>query len=181
MKFKRALVSVSLCLLILTSLVGCRQGLNPSVKEGRFNFSVTYEVDGERETVSGVFACEFVETVFALDGSYIEWNSRVEDSELANRLEENRGFLLLKTCDDGVIYLDFDLSAKYFMADPNYGNSNANTDEPAKVSPRVFIEYGETKGEELGAWWSEDATVLENYGVKIISYEYAAPIENSYK
>ena len=114
MKFKRVFVSVSLCLLLLTTLVGCAKGLEPSVKEGKFNFSVTYEVEGERETVSGVFACEFVENVFALDGSYIEWNSYVENAELANRLEENRGFLLLKTCDDGAIYLDLNLSAKYF-------------------------------------------------------------------
>ena len=35
--------------------------------------------------------------------------------------------------------------------------------------------------EELGEWWSEDVSVLESYGVRIISYEYEAPIENIYK
>lgn len=175
MKIKQFLIAVFLSLSLLIMLAGCGKGLNPSVKEGRFNFSVTYEVDGEQETVSDVFVCEFVEIIFALDGSYIEWNSRVEDSELANRLEENRGYLLLKTCDDGSIYLDFNLSPKYFMSDPNYGNANLG------ISPRLFIEYNETKGEELGVWWSEDATVLESYGVKVISYSYDAPIENTYK
>ena len=182
MKRKKFITSVALWLLLLVTFAGCGKGLNPSVKEGRFNFSVTYEVDGAQETVSGVFACEFIEVVKALDGSYIEWDSRVEDSELANRLEENRGFLLLKTIDDGSIYLDFNLSAKYFMSDPSYGNSNANADEATpQISPRLFIEYSETKGEELGEWWSEDVSVLESYGVKIISYEYDAPIENTYK
>ena len=182
MKFKRVLVGVSLCLLLLTTLVGCGQGLEPSVKEGKFNFSVTYEVDGERETISGVYACEFVEVVKALDGSYIEWNAYIEDAELSNLLEENRGYLLLKTCDDGVIYLDLNLSAKYFMADPNYGNANANVDEMnLGISPRLFMEYSEAKGEELGVWYSEDKASLGNYGVQLINYEYDAPIENMYK
>ena len=182
MKIKKFLVSVSLLLLLCMTLAGCGKGLEPSVKEGKFNFSVTYEVDGETQTGVGVFACEFVKTVFALDGSYIEWKSYVEDTELANCLEENRGYLLLKTCDDGVIYLDLNLSAKYFMADPNYGNVNANTDDVnLGISPRLFMEYSDAKGEELGVWRSEDATVLESYGVKVISYEYDAPIENSYK
>ena len=182
MKIKQFLVAVFLSLSLLITLAGCGKGLEPSVKEGKFNFSVTYEVDGETQTVAGVFACEFVEVVFALDGSYIEWDSYVEDTELANRLEANRGYLLLKTCDDGVIYLDLNLSAKYFMADPNYGNANANTDEVnLRISPRLFMEYSDTKGEELGVWWSDDATVLESYGVKVISYEYDAPIENTYK
>ena len=182
MKIKRILVSLFLSLLLLISFAGCEKGLEPSVKEGKFNFSVTYEVDGEEKTISGVFACEFVEVVSALDGSYIEWNSYIENAELVNHLEQNRGFLLLKTTDDGVIYLDLNLSAKYFMADPNYGNSNANTNEAnSGIIPRLFIEYNETKGEELGVWWSEDKATLEGYGVKVISYEYDEPIENIYK
>ena len=182
MKIRKILTAMLLALSLLTTFVGCGKKLEPSVKEASFNFSVTYEVDGAQEVVSGVFACEFIEVVFALDGSYIEWNSRVVDTELANKLEENRGFLLLKTTDDGDIYLDFNLSAKYFMADPNYANSNANVDEKnAKISPRLFIEYNQTKGEELGEWWSEDKAILESYGVKIICYEYDAPIENIYK
>ena len=181
MKIKSLLVSVSLCLLFLTTLVGCGQGFEPSVKEGKFNFSVTYEVDEEQETVSGVFVCEFVDVVFALDAPYIEWNSYIEDTNLANSFEETRGYLLLKTCDDGEIYLDINLSAKYFMADPHY-HSNENTDESnSGISPRLFIEYNETKGEELGIWWDDDATVLESYGVKVISYEYDKPIENTYR
>ena len=182
MKRKKFITSVALWLLLLVTFAGCGKGLNPSVKECRFNFSVTYEVDGVQTTISSVFVCEYVETVKTLDGWSIEWDSYVEDAELASILEENRGFLLLKTIDDGSIYLDFNLSAKYFMSDPSYKNPNANTDETTpQISPRLFIEYSETKGEELGEWWSEDVSVLESYGVKVISYSYDAPIENIYK
>ena len=179
-KIKRFLITMFLSLLLLTTLVGCEKGLEPSVKNGNFKFSVTYEVDGEQETVSGVFVCEFVEVVFALDGSYIEWNSYVQDTALANRLEENRGYLLLKTCDDGNVYLDINLSAKYFMADPDYVDTD--TFEPiSNISPRLFIEYSDAKYDEISESYSEDAAVLEGYGVKIIDYEYDAPIENTYK
>ena len=182
MKIKKFLIAVFLSVVLLITFAGCGKGLEPDVKEGRFDFSVTYEVDGAKETVSGVFVCAFAEVVKALDGSYIKWNSYIEDTELANCLDQNRGYLPLKTCDDGVIYLDFCFSAKYFMADPNFGNTNVNTEEfISQISPRLFIEYNETKGEELGVWYSEDKAILENYGVKIISYEYDAPIENIYK
>ena len=180
MKIKKIFVALFLSLSLLITLAGCGKGLEPTVKEGSFNFSVTYEVDGEQETVSGVFVCKFSKVVFALDGSYIEWDSYVQDTALANRLEESRGYLLLKTCDDGEIYLDINLNAEYFMSDPSYVDTD--TFEPIlDISPRLFIEYSQTKGEQLEVWWSDDAAVLESYGVKVIRYEYDAPIENTYK
>ncbi len=180
MKIKKIFVALFLSLSLLITLAGCGKGLEPTVKEGSFNFSVTYEVDGVQETVSGVFVCEFEEVVNVLDGSYIKWNSYVQDAALANRLEENRGYLLLKTCDDGNVYLDVNLSAEYFMGDPSYVDTD--TFEPIlDISPRLLMEYSQAKGAELEAWWSDDAAVLESYGVKVVSYEYDAPIKNTYK
>ena len=43
------------------------------------------------------------------------------------------------------------------------------------------IEYNDAKYDEIGESYSEDAAVLEGYGVKIIEYKYDAPIENTYK
>ena len=197
MKRKKLLiVGLALTMALTPSLAGCEQKAEdfilsalhgfqkpvPAVKEGRFNFSITYEVDGNPETVSSVFVCEFVKIGYALDGVHREWNSYIEDAELTNQLEQTRGYLLLKTCDDGEIYLDINLSAKYFMADPHYHDSNENTDDSVSgISPRLFIEYSQTKGEELGIWWNDDASVLESYGVKVISYEYDEPVQNSYE
>ena len=161
-------------------LTGFAKAPDPTVKEGRFNFSVTYEVDGEVVTVSGAYVCEFEEAGWLLDGWYVHWNEYIEDSELANRLEQTRGYLLLKTIDDGEIYLDLNLSAKQFMGDPYFDN-NYDTDEPIAVTPRLFIDYSEAKYDEIGESYSEDVAVLESYGVKVISYEYDAPIENTYK
>ena len=88
--------------------------------------------------------------------------------------------MLLKTCADGEIYLDLNLSARYFMGDPSYVDKD--TFEPiTSISPRLFIEYSQEKGEELGIWWNDDATVLAGYGVRVISYEYDSPIENEFE
>ena len=59
------------------------------------------------------------------------------------------------------------------MSDPFYdGNS---------PKPMFFILYNKSKQEETGLWGTYDLEVLESYGVKIINYEYDAPIENIYK
>lgn len=161
-------------------LTGFAKAPEPTIKEGEFNFSVTYEVDGEVTTVSSVCVCEFEKSGWGLDGWYIHWNESIQDAELANRLAETRGYLLLKSMDDGEIYLDLNLLGEYFMSDPRFDN-NYDTDEPIVVSPRLFIEYSEAKYDEIGESYSEDKSVLEGYGVKIIDYEYDSPIENTYK
>ena len=177
---KRLLACVALIAALGSTFTACQKAPDPVVKEGRFDFSVTYEVDGEVETVSSVYVCGLEETGWHLDGWYIHWNEYIEDTALSNRLEKTRGYLLLKAMDDGEIYLDLNLSARYFMADPRF-DDNYDTDEPIAVTPRLFMEYSATKYEEIGISYSEDATVLESYGVKVISYEYDAPIENFYK
>ena len=56
------------CLAMLSTLFfsGCAIAKMPvpSVKEGRFNFSFTYEINGEEKTYSGVYVCKY-------DASYV--------------------------------------------------------------------------------------------------------------
>ena len=182
MKIKKIFAILLAVLTFALLVTGCSKTPIPTVKEGKFNFSVTYEVDGEEETVSSVCVCKFVKLVPTLEGAYREGDSHIEDSTLSAKLEKTRGYLLLKTTADGEIYLDLNLSAEYFMADPNFWITIENTDEPVSdISPRLFIDYNAAKYEEIGESYSEDAAVLESYGVKIIRYEYDAPIENEYK
>jgi hypothetical protein len=177
---KKWLTGMALMVALASTFSACYKAPDPTIKEGRFDFSVTYEVDGEVTTVSSTYVCELAETGWHLDGWYIHWNEYMEDSELDNRMKETRGYLLLKKIDDGEIYLDLNLSAKYFMADPRF-DDNYDTDEPIVVTPRLFIEYSEAKYNEIGEAYSEDVAVLEGYGVKVIDYEYDATIENTYK
>ena len=62
-KIKKFSFCIMAFLLMITSLfTGCEfvHVDKPRVKEGRFNFSVTYEQWGETKTVSGVFVIPFI-------------------------------------------------------------------------------------------------------------------------
>ena len=78
--------------------------------------------------------------------------------------------IAVKTVGNVVIYIDFGLDPKYFMSDPEHQG-----EEPAPII------YGQATDEETGEEnFFGDEEIYENYGVRIISYEYAEPIENSY-
>ena len=179
----KKLFTLVLSVLIFSFLfTGCDKIPEPAIKQGSFNFSVTYEVDGQQETVSGVFVCEFVKAVSAIGGEYREWNSYIDDEALEQRLAQTRGYLLLKNVEDGQIFLDLNLSAKYFMADPHYVVNGDFVDATNwEISPRLFIEYSDSKYAEIGLSYSEDVAVLESYGVKVVRFEYDSPVENVYE
>ena len=57
-------IKLSICVVLLTMFTSFLSGcaavvLLPKVKEGRFNFSVTYEINGEEKTYSGVYVCKY--------------------------------------------------------------------------------------------------------------------------
>ena len=54
-------IVASLVLLSTLFLSGCAVAKMPvpSVKEGRFNFSFTYEINGEEKNYSGVYGCKY--------------------------------------------------------------------------------------------------------------------------
>ncbi|MBO5736257.1 MAG: hypothetical protein J6S04_00475 [Clostridia bacterium] len=156
-------------------LTGFRKAPDPTIKEGEFNFSVTYELDGEQKTISSVYVCEFEESGMLMDGWYITWNAYVEDSEIEALFhdESYNGGILIGTNEYGKVYLDLSLDAGYLMAEPGSGHREYN--------PSIFIQYNEEMAEKLNTYGESDPAILESYGVKLISYECDAPIENTYK
>ena len=163
-----------LCTLITLALtvmlMGC--GLRvprPEVKEGRFNFSVTYEIGGEAKTFSAVYVCEFDGTDWSLDGGYSrDWDTHVEGD-----YEGDDYSAILGTTDDGgSIVLHFGLYPEHFMGDPEIGDWGL-------PEPSLGITYPEN---ELGETWHiGDPVELErDYGIRIVSYEYDEPIENTF-
>ena len=152
--------------MLTTLFAGCaREVPKPKTKEGRFHFSVTYEVNGKEETISGVYVCKFIKATASINGWWREWDAYIEGSDLEEEFE-------VLTNEDGRIDLDLGLDPMYFMSDPFYDG-----DSP---KPEFSILYNERKQAETGEFWSYDEAVLEGYGVKIISYEYDEPIENNY-
>ena len=166
MKKRKLLAAVVLTTMITSLFSGCAVKIGvPEVKEARFDFSVTYEVEGEQKTYTGVYVCEYdgVETTFL--GSSLEWKGHIEN-------KEEFWDMPIQTNEDGIVYLNFGFYPEYFMNDPN----EAYYETPA---PSLYMVYNDSN-EDMSHVTGEEEDILQ-YGVRLISHEYAAPIENTFK
>jgi hypothetical protein len=169
---KRKLIALILVLMLIGMLTGCVVEPNPTIKEGRFNFSVTYEHWGETKTLSGVFVCNYAGRSFTLEGGDFtrSWEGHIEGIEHAEEIY-NSAVLICMTDDGGEIFLDFSLSAAHMMGEPHLADT--------VIEPSFFCEYSndDSTTSESGANSQE---IEELYGLKIVEYKYDKPIENSF-
>lgn len=140
--------------------------LLPKVKEGRFNFSVTYEINGEQKTYSGVYVCKYEGAYKTLAGEGINWEGYVENGE------ENC-VIPIQTNEDGIIYIDLYFVPEYFMGDPDA----ILFDVPAPALYMVYLD----DDQEAESYETDQELLATNYGVRLISYKYADPIENTFE
>jgi hypothetical protein len=158
-------ISMAAILMATLLLTGCGlQVSRPEIKKGSFDFTVTYQYGGETKTVSGVYVCEYQGTDWALDGGYHRtWNARLEG--------DGEELIQIGTTEDGsIVELALGLYPEYFMGDTEGAWMGA-------PQPRLIVSH--KNGEEVSV--ENDAFVIEDtYGAKIVSYEYAQPIENSF-
>lgn len=169
---KRKLIALILVLMLVGMLTSCGVEPKPTIKEGRFNFSVTYEHWGETKTLSGVFVCNYAGRSFTLEGGDFtrSWEGHIEGIEHAEEIY-NSAVLICTTDDGGEIFLDFSLSAAHMMGEPYLADT--------VIEPRFFCEYPneDRTTSESGANSQE---IEELYGLKIVEYKYDEPIENSF-
>ena len=144
----------------------------PALQEQEFPFSITYTLDGEQKTVSGVFVCEYVGRSFTLEGGDFtrEWKGYVEGVE--NLHDTYYATVCVGETDDGgEILLSLGVFAAHFMGEPDFADS--------VIEPSLFIVH--SSEDNLSSESSDDPEELEGvYGLKIIDYHYDAPIENSF-
>ena len=169
---RKILSILLLVVMILGALTSCGVEAPPAIKEGRFNFSITYEHLGESTTVSGVYVCKYTGVSFTLEGANFtrDWEGHIEGIEHAEEIY-NSTVLICKTEDGGEIFLDFDLGAAHMMGEPHL--------EEAVIEPGFFLEYSneDHTSATLGGGSEE---VEELYGYKIVDYKYDAPIKNTF-
>jgi hypothetical protein len=163
---KRNIGILLLAVILLTMFTGCGfRVARPEIQKGEFAFSVTYEYNGEVKTVSGVYVCEYNGTAWVLDGGFHrEWKGYVRGNQTNDRIE------LGTAAGGGKIELDFDFFPEYFMGDPAAGDREA---------PVPYISVMLISDEGMSMLY-EPEEVEAACGAKIISYEYAAPIKNSF-
>ena len=169
---KRKLIALILVLMLVGMLASCEVEPKPTIKEGRFNFSVTYEHWGEVKTLSGVFVCRYAGRTFSLEGGDFtrSWEGHIEGIEHAGEIY-NSAVLICTTDDGGEIFLDFSLSAPHMMGEPYLAD--------AVIEPSFFHEY--SNEDRTSSQSGADAQEIEElYGLRIIEYKYDEPIKNSY-
>jgi hypothetical protein len=160
---KKIFTSVILLLVMSVILTSCGSDVPvPEIKEGRFNISVTYEYNGETKTASGVYVCEYkgVNWWDINADSYVNWEESYEGD-----IQDSGIIPICNTDDGGEIFISLLMYPEYFMGDPEYAN----------YTPLIRAEL----------WYPDEQTDdierIAEHGVKLISYEYDEPIENSYK
>ena len=167
MNFFQKLISLFLSFIYMLAYWG--SGTKPEIKEGEFDFILTYEVDGEIGTIEGTYVCKFEKVEYFIDGVDRQWTGYIKG-------HEHDTSYALKTTDEGIIKVELDLSAEYFMADPFYDLSGALGTPEASL----LLRYNEDIAPDMG-YFSTDPELIAEYGVKIISCEYDEPIENVYE
>lgn len=142
----------------------------PEIKEGEFDFALTYEVDGETKVIDGTYVCEFDGVSRAIDGVGRHWDGYIKDHDDFTDYE-------IKTTDAGTVKINLDICPEFFMSDPFY-EVIKSTDDP-KPEPYIYITSGDSSKEDPANEVS--FSTYEGDDVKIISFEYDLPIENVYR
>ena len=132
----------------------------PTVTEGEFPFSITYELDGKRVTIEDVYQVRYVRN----DG-YADTKSRVYEGKLKSS-GEDKTLYTLKKDENTRVELWTHFYPDYLMGDPEYDYFDDEAFEP-----RIY--YYDAEEQE----YSDEKTLAEQ-GVKLISFEYPTPIEN---
>ena len=166
MKSKK--ISLSALILIVAVLVAVLYSAvssiakKPTITEGEFPFSITYELDGETITINDVY-----EACYVSNGGYADSKYRVYVGGIRNLGEGNTVYTLKKDGNTRVeLWTKF--YPDYLMGDTEYDYFDDEAFEP-------HIYYYDSNEQE----YSDEETLLAQ-GVKLIGFEYPTPIENSF-
>ena len=156
--FLPTIILVAAIMLTMISAFIAGIALKPTVTESEFPFSITYELDGETVTINDVYKARYKENK--------KYKYRTYIGEIGNLGEDNTIYTL-KTDETGRIELWTHFYPDYLMGDAWYDYF----DEEA-FEPRIY--YYDAEENEF-----YDRETLSEQGVKLISFEYPEPIENS--
>lgn len=167
-KLKMLIVTVFMvfAMAVLSGCVTVAKMPVPSVKEGRFNFSVTYEINGDVKTYSGVYVCKYNGSYLSAfrDGG-VDWIGYIENTNSESEIAIQRN-------EDGVIYIGLGFYPGYFMSDPDCVGYSA---------PEYTLYMTPHSDDPDNVIIDNDIDFIEKYGIRVLSYTYDKPIENSYE
>ena len=137
----------------------------PAVKEGRFNYTVVYEIDGEVITYSDAYVCKYDGSYKSLYGGGIDWTGYLESTGGAPEIA-------IQTNDDGVIYIGLGFYPHYFMGDIDYIDCSI-------PETTLYIIYHSDDPDMMQI--DSQLDFMAEYGIRVISFTYDQPIENTFE
>ncbi len=151
---------------IVTVVVGYQT--KPTVSEGEFPFSITYEYLGETKTISGVYACKFggSHTIFGMHERY--W---------AGEEIYSQGDYIIYQDDTKTLSVNPGMSAGYFMGDPlerDYYQAYG------LEAPTPYASYYDYENDIILEEYQQDEALAE-IGFRFVDFSYGEPIENSFR
>ena len=165
---KRIISILLLTAALVSMLAGCGLALPaPEIKNGEFDVTVTYEVNGEVKTLDLTYVCKYKGVQYTLEGNaYRAWEGHFAGYNDGDVID------VIDTEDGGKVYLCFHIYAEYFMGEPDYIDD---------FDPSVAVErlYYDENGDEMIDYDQDE--IAENYGVRVIGIEYDEPIQNTFK
>jgi len=145
----------------------------PEITYGEFPFRLEYEIDGERFVIEDTLIAEFDRSIAgnATMRARRIWNTRLESGE-ERRVRIKEATNLTITFSPGL--------AEYHMGDLHGGDLIVQN--PSIVSqPHVFVRTVIDGRSNVDYFLLEEAhEILEEHGIKLISWYRTAPIINSF-
>ena len=161
LKLPTLIIVMGMLLAVLSCFITCIIK-EPVIKEHDFEYSVTYMLDGEEQTLNGLYKCSFLAINTADLGNVREYTGVHEQNGV--ELYE-RSFLLAEK--NGVeLHVEIMLDENYLMGDSNIYIADPGNDDPYLI-----------------AYDAEDMVVevSEVFDAEIIGWDFPEPIENSFK
>lgn len=134
----------------------------PTITEGEFPFSITYEIDGETVKIDDVYKARYTGNGGYADTKYRTYVGGIEG------LGDKGTMYTLKKDENTRVELCTHFYADYLMGDSEYDYFDDEAFEP-----RIY--YYDANETEY-----HDEETLAAQGVKLISFEYPTPIKNSF-
>ncbi|MBR5229755.1 MAG: hypothetical protein IKW01_02770 [Firmicutes bacterium] len=152
-----AIISMTVCCVVISTAKA------PVITEKEFPFSITYQLNGQTETIDGVYAVSFTG-----NGAYADPTQRNYEGKVISQYEGADTSFILGEVEDGVIMIYTRFHPDYLMGEAYYDYFDNEEFKP-------ILSYQDAEG-----YAYEDEETLLQHGAKLISWEYPEPIENSY-
>ena len=136
----------------------------PVITYGEFPFELVYEINGETVTVNDVYICEYdgISLTSDLGGKERDWKGYIKGTG------EHAVFL---TQDEERAIYCFVGDAEFYMNDEKWHT------EERPLKPRIY-DVG-LLGVYIPIYSTEE--LMERYDIKIISWEFSDPVENTFR